>query len=163
MSRIVASTRSHFDVRILFFNAAIEVTTKRKLWFYGVTVVILKSPGCTMMLDNEATESWKWSNTNSINTIAPFCALALADGFLWAEIVSILSCLCIKRCCLILCLSQVSGLFGCRAPADMVSHEQHKRFVMKIVQKSARHSSHATDNYCFLLLMCLLSTICFNG
>lgn len=53
--------------------------------------------------------------------------------------------------------------FGCSAPADVMSHEQHKRFVMKIVKKFARRSSQATDNYCFLLLMFLLSTKCFNG
>lgn len=137
MSRIVARRPSHLNVT-------------SKLGFYGVAAVMLKSPGCTMMLDNETTKSWKWSNTNSINSIAPFCALAQTDGFLWAEIVPVLSCLCIKQRCLILFLSQVCFFFGCSAPADMMSHEQHKRFVMKIVQKFARRSSQATDNYCFL-------------
>lgn len=90
------------------FNAVTEVTTRKKLCFCGVAIVTLKSSGSTTILDSEATESWKWSNTNSINTIAPFCALAPADAFLWAEIMAALSCLCIKQCCLILFLSQVS-------------------------------------------------------
>lgn len=95
MSRIVARRPSHLNVT-------------SKLCFYGVAAVMLKSPGCTMTLDNETKKSWKWSHTNSINSIAPFCALARTDGFLWAEIVPILSCLCIKQRCLILFLSQVS-------------------------------------------------------
>lgn len=64
------------------------------------------------------------------------------------------------------CSLSVSSLclvfFCCSAPADMVSHEQHKGFAMKIVRKFARRSHQATDNYCFLLLMFLLSTNCFN-
>lgn len=106
MSSIAAGRMSHFNGRINWLNWSYN---EEKVVFYGVAAVILKSPGCAMKLDNEAAESWKSSNTNSVNTMAPFCALARADGFLWAEIVHVRSCLCIKRCCLILCLSQVSA------------------------------------------------------
>lgn len=97
------------------------------------------------------------------NTAAPVCALAHADGFLGAEIMLALLCLCIKWCRLILCLSQVSAWFfsAARHQQTWWVMSSTKNFVMKMVQKFARRSSQAIDKYCFLLRMFLLSTKCF--